>query len=64
MAYLLKAGWSINFIAAVIVVLRSAGNPKGVIITHGNLVSNLAGAYMQLVRGREGERERERGGEY
>ena len=37
------------------------------IITHGNLVSNLAGAYMQLVRKREGERERrererERGG--
>ena len=38
----------------------SAGNPKGVIITHGNMVSNLAGAYIQLVSVRERERETER----
>ena len=30
------------------------------IITHGNLVSNLAAAYIQLVRERERERERVR----
>jgi len=26
----------------------TTGNPKGVIITHGNIISNLAGAYLQL----------------
>ena len=35
------------------------GNPKGVIINHGNVVSSLAGAYMKMVR-EGGERRRGR----
>lgn len=35
-------------IATICYTSGTTGNPKGVIITHGNLVSNLAGAYIQL----------------
>lgn len=49
---------TIHLAVCLLLILYSTGNPKGAIITHGNVVSNLAGAYMQMVR-EGGERKRE-----